>query len=458
MMTAAHETASAPPQGLPTPTHIRDWVPPTPRNVDQTTPRDANGIFASSDLEVGFTSRFEIMWHDKGSGSGKSASFWAPVPEAGFQSLGHFCKPVYKGHYEANPNNSDVVMVVRDAVADSPEPALKSPIAYLPVWTSKGTGADLRGAFWEPVAPEGYVALGLLCTPWRREPIAPPPLNAVCCVRRDLVVPGMAVPELWNDTGSGAKGHFSVWGIGPASKPQGDVAYIGPGTFCAHSALAAPTFSSLLYVLTLPLPFQHNTSDWKPPTSPRKKKEFEDCPAGETTQLIPFPLVRDPDPAWPPVRQMKDSPIYRLTRTDTWKAYKAIPNRSSISQEHNVTMGTSRDVTETDQYAKSLGVDVSVGIEVKGIGGSVGMSYSQTWTRAVAINVGEVTTYSYTVVAAPHKVALLWKRVSVYRLYRRLGQHEELVGLQTGLHEDASDEPDSVVYDEMDIEQWDKGD
>jgi len=71
-----------------------------------------------------------------------------------------------------------------------PSPATAPPLRFEQVWADSGIRAFRKGkrqgsvAFWKPVPPPGYVAVGHVATPGH----SPPPVTAVVCLRADLAM------------------------------------------------------------------------------------------------------------------------------------------------------------------------------------------------------------------------------------------------------------------------------
>jgi len=176
------------------------------------------------------------------------------------------------------------------------------------LYWDKGSGAGMDGAFWRPVAPDGYFILGdyaqgdyasphgtmavvkaqddpgkepLLALPvsfdriwydkdsgadedgavWVPKAPAgyvalggvatrgynPPPVDTIRCVRFDLLVQGTFGTLIWNDKGSGADQDIAVWNIVPPATNPG---LIAAGTFYPQSNYNQP--SGTVYCLKTP--------------------------------------------------------------------------------------------------------------------------------------------------------------------------------------------------------------
>ena len=164
-------------------------------------------------LLINFTTEFHRIWDNKGSRS-KPGGFWRPSPAPdllpGFFPLGDLA---VSGH--DNINHRRVVAVVCEgelpSTAANPGKALSKPDDFEQVWKDKGSGANTDCSIWRPIAPDGYVALGLVCA----DGLDKPSVNSVRCVRADLVVASSIDNMIWSDKGSRAKQDFSVWSVRP---------------------------------------------------------------------------------------------------------------------------------------------------------------------------------------------------------------------------------------------------
>jgi hypothetical protein len=96
-------------------------------------------------------SSVDMIWYDRGSGANRDFSCWRPKGPAGTYSLGDMPQSNYK-----RPHG----LVARELE----EGALTPPRYYRQRWNDRGSGANWDGAFWEPICPNGYVALGHVCT------------------------------------------------------------------------------------------------------------------------------------------------------------------------------------------------------------------------------------------------------------------------------------------------------
>lgn len=112
---------------------------------------------------------------------------------------------------------------------------LAYPVDFKLIYNDKGSGADMDGSFWEPIPPKGYVAMGILCVHGYNEPAK----SSVVCLRSDLVVPATVGRLIWDDKGSGADMDGGFWDISTVGSIQTG-AFAGASNY--HSSNAAPLF------------------------------------------------------------------------------------------------------------------------------------------------------------------------------------------------------------------------
>lgn len=153
-------------------------------------------------LVLGEASAFKRLYDDRGTGSRIPVSVWRPqLPSDAYALIGDYAK----GDYEW-PGSS--FLVVRALNENPANPLLKPPVDYRLIWTSKGTGGRSDGSFWEPVAPSGYVAIGMVGNSSFEKPL----LDSYRCVRQDLCEQRPYGHLIWNDRGTGARTDVALYG------------------------------------------------------------------------------------------------------------------------------------------------------------------------------------------------------------------------------------------------------
>jgi hypothetical protein len=180
-------------------------------------------------IEMAGVSSYTHVYSDRGTGADSDLSTWTPNLPSGFHAVGYLAKNGYD-----QPTRE--ILVVKGLVNG----IVAYPTGYRLVWTDKGSGGDQDGAFWEPIAPSGYVAMGTVVTAsWTQ-----PPLDAVVCVRADLTVKGMIGSLIWNDAGSGADADLSLWTVNAAS-----YLHTASGSFCSYASHTKPDSSNVAFAI-----------------------------------------------------------------------------------------------------------------------------------------------------------------------------------------------------------------
>lgn len=264
-------------------------------------------------LLISFTTEFHRIWDNKGSKS-KPGSFWRPTPAPdllpGYFPLGDV---VVSGRDNINEQRAVAVVCEGDSQAPyiSEKKALSKPVDFKLVWSDTGSRANGDCSVWRPVPPEGYVALGLVCTNDSNRPS----FNAIRCVRADLVVASSANTLIWNDQGSGANSDFSAWSIQPPVAPTGEI-YFSPGTFVGAASYNKPATLITAYALRMPIPLQVDPAP-EPPVLTGNDASAALTPSS-VTQVARLPWFAVSDAALRPMAQLRSSPFYRVQRTDQY--------------------------------------------------------------------------------------------------------------------------------------------
>ncbi|TFY89757.1 DUF946 domain-containing protein [Pseudomonas kairouanensis] len=258
------------------------------------------------DLLISFTCEFLPLWNDKGSGAHQAVSIWRPSTSSDalgqFFPLGDTATDSYR-----NINRRKIVAVVSDA-NKTDGTALRSPDDYELVWNDADSGAHTDFSVWRPLAPEGYVAMGLVCGVGHEKPSR----NAVRCVRADLVTTSAQPGELiWSDKGSGSTQDFSAWSVTPFGAAAGEI-HLAPGTFIGEARYTRPT--SPTYALRLALSAQ--LQEPLPPPALTGYGRPDEAISAATPHVCHLPWFSVKDPELSAIEQLERSPIYRLERSD----------------------------------------------------------------------------------------------------------------------------------------------
>ncbi|MBC8997478.1 Vps62-related protein [Pseudomonas sp. N40(2020)] len=263
-------------------------------------------------LLINFTTEFLRIWDTSGL-QAKPAAFWHPTPAPdllpGYFPLGDVASV---GH--GNINGTRVVAVVCEADTPSTDPAkgkaLCRPDDYQLIWKDSGSGSKRDLSIWKPIPPDGYVALGSVCSSDHEKPS----FNAVRCVREDLVIASSGTEPVWNDKSSGARQSVSVWTAVPPAAASGEI-HLAPGTFTGFSGYSRPA-NAPVYSLRMQIPLQVNPQ----PTAPVLCGETPALAeaADKPTYTVRLPWFAVKDPQLPPLEQLRLSPFYLLERTDQY--------------------------------------------------------------------------------------------------------------------------------------------
>uniref|UniRef100_A0A7S3AUZ7 Uncharacterized protein n=1 Tax=Haptolina ericina TaxID=156174 RepID=A0A7S3AUZ7_9EUKA len=177
---------------------------------------------------------FEKLWDTVGTNSHSKASIWAAVATSTARSstvcLGHYASasstnPPHKCR-SAGALGCESLLELADTqqslfnfqtssswLAPIVESFLVPPVRLAQCWSKRSRGQRQVYA-WEAVPPEGFVAMGMLCSTEDDGVDAhPPPIESIRCVPRSWVRPSRTQPQkVWDDSGSsGTQG--SIWVI-----------------------------------------------------------------------------------------------------------------------------------------------------------------------------------------------------------------------------------------------------
>ena len=183
----------------------------------------------------------EKIYTDERTGAYQDVSVWRArldsIPEGVFM-IGDVAFGAFTSSF---PRNA-VVLVKPLIKYDHLGEIIKPPSSYEEIWTDEGSGGRQDGSFWRVHAPPGFVALGdVACNNWSQP--TPEFTAKYAYIRQDLLSADaeLSSTALWNDSGSGAERHVSLWPVQGYYKPT--------GCFKAHRAYNKPS----LEVYTLPI-------------------------------------------------------------------------------------------------------------------------------------------------------------------------------------------------------------
>ncbi|MFT5611744.1 MAG: hypothetical protein ACI9WC_000437 [Arenicella sp.] len=366
----------------------------------------------TNELIVGFTSNFQLAWHDKGSGGNTNGSFWKPVAPAGYSLVGDYAQRGY-----VDPTGNAVVMVLKAKQNN----ALVAPSDFKLVWKDTGSGAGLDGSMWSLLCPSGYVSLGSVS----QQGYGKPDANKYRCVKATLAPTGIAAEDvIWSDKGTGARTDFSAWGI-QASTAQKGFANLAAGSFIAQASHAQPQNVSTLSIPVAPtLPA---SSPEKPQLSGFTRPSDFGQNVVKFETVLPWFAVKDT--GLTDAQKIVQSPFYTLVRESKYKLIDHIDNQNGgadQSRQVRATVGTSQ--TAENNFSNTTGISVTVGYTPPALGGvnaSVTLSNETThgWSKSTEQN--EANTIVTNLTAKKGTAEGVYEIMSTFTLYR---QNQQQVG------------------------------
>ncbi|MFC1961886.1 Vps62-related protein [Chloroflexota bacterium] len=377
-------------------------------------------------LAITFTDTFKMAWNDKDSRGKYNGGFWKPVPPAGYYALGFLGRSNY-----GNPNGNTAVIVVKDIDSSG---VLAAPKDYTQIWHDKGTGASWDGSFWQPVAPEGYVALGVVVVNGYNKPS----LDAIRCVRKDLTANAKIGEMVWNDTNTRWAGfhedpryRFSAWKVAPPDAPNAPgMAYLQPGIFVAHGSRDKPSSHSAL-VLNVKLPVVTDMSNMNYAPRLDSYDEPQSSTDSYLAKVIAVPFTFVVDKSYNMHWKVENSPIYKIRREEFYKNQYFYNNRDGSSPiTHTVTDTVGISETESETYSESSGISITAeaGCELIGSSVSVELSYEFGYESTSEISAFQENEVSREVIIPANTASCLWQKATKFTLMRNKNNWEDVAG------------------------------
>ena len=372
-------------------------------------------------LLIRYVDQFTWLWDDSGSGGDHDGAYWKPVAPDGYHALGSLG---VSGSY-ADPSGTKAVVVVR-AVGESD--ALAAPVDYQHFWSDSGSGADDDGSFWIPIAPEGYVACGVVAqSGWSK-----PSVDEVRCVRADLTSNGKVGAWIWHDEGTGSDTDFGSWEVEcPDAQNSAGKAYLKAGTFITATSWSPQASHPAMNVLNVHLPLVVDVPEASYVPTLDSADEPEDYTESYLSKVIavPFPLVYDA--SYTLHQKVTSFPIYRLKREEFFeKAYYYNNLQGSSPIVHTVTTTTGISETDSTSYSHSVGLSITAegGCELIGGSVSVTVSYQFGYETSSSLTVFQEEQVSQTVEIPAHTAGCLWHKTTRFSLLRNNNNWETVAG------------------------------
>ncbi len=319
---------------------------------------------------------------------------------------------------------------------DPDNPPIKHPVDYTAIIHLRNE-PGYKASIWTPIAPEGYVAMGVVVT---RGTNIKPPLTAVVCVREDLTIKGTVASKYivraedtytttWPFTNTRV---WAIWNIeGPVAGFH-ENAYLHPGTFVAvnsgsSSNPRAPTDHPVMNVLKVKLPMLTEETPFEnyvPRLTGRETPPDETSPILAREMLVPANIVRDPAPEFAGAggKRIAGSPFYRLERQVFWKREHFVNNKTNTEQGGGYEIVHGIEVSESEKMWKETGIEISAeaGVSIKGVEAKVTSTVSRSlgYETMTGITRLEHTKTSVDFRIAPNKAAALYRQHNRFVLRR----------------------------------------
>jgi|GEM_PF-2107493 hypothetical protein len=372
----------------------------------------AQSTIKTKDLEILLTTDYTHIYSDHGTGAKMNLSIWRQKPQSGFYSLGHYAQGSY-----ATPQ---AVTVMVKGLTNG---AIRQPTGFKRFYTDAGTGGDQDLALWTPIAPSGYMALGLVATNGGQ-----PNTTEVVCVRRDLVTLATAGKLIFHDGGSGGNQDLGLWRINPPSFPKDSkYAYITSGSFCGHASRATPNNSNVTYALRVLIP-----ADEKNVKSERPQLTSMNKPAEKTdlvlTSISKLPCVSVNDAAYRgnAARQVRETPVYTLERYDYYQLQdfntSASPNAGTMTFEMKTGMTQTHETSIEQTFGTSVTAEAGVESGIYSASISVTVSYALSQSESFSKSEMQERTAKKEFTVPAKGAGALYNLCHQYRLKRANGE------------------------------------
>ncbi|MDD1137093.1 Vps62-related protein [Pseudomonas sp. TNT2022 ID233] len=371
-------------------------------------------------LLINFTSEFNRIWTSNGSRA-KPATFWRPAPAPdllpGYFPLGDILIP-----NNTSINGESVAAVVCEGAlqedGNTRGKALSRPTDFELVWKESGAGSATRTSIWRPIAPQGYVALGMTCSSDHGKPS----LNAIRCVRADLVVSADLGDLVWDDKGSGATLNFSAWSINPPTAEAGEICF-APGTFIGAPSHNKPATGPFAYALQIQIPVQVSAPAEPPVLTTHLNPESG---AAKVTQIARLPWFAVRDYAQPN-DGFHHSRHYDLKRTDQYVLVGYGRNTTEQAQSIKWTAPRAQNAAAMRLFNRHTAVEFTKAwpaamlSDIRATKFSACLPRSFTHTETSSNEWSESDSRVVIAMAAKHKSVAVYQMESHYELVREDG-------------------------------------
>jgi hypothetical protein len=290
-------------------------------------------------------------------------------------------------------------------------------VSFTFILNDHGSGNDADVAYWWPVAPAGYQAVGLCVT----NGAVPNPSNYWCVAMAYLENAG--VSPYWNDSGSHWVANGSLSRPSLTDTPASGSLLLTPTTILSNQQMGGGgEYSFCLVVDKLFLAVPGAASPL--PTYSDNYGYGSSTPEGIVqVAVLPASVITDSNLG----AQPGSTPFYYLAGQPYWQCTKAFPSPVGGQYTASYAVGTSTQVSKSFQETNSVTVGADVGIEAGEKGGfsaHMSVSYNHEMQVAGSQEAGTSTesSESLTLNLPVSLRVLVWQKTVEFVTYRTNGQ------------------------------------
>ncbi|MFT5134810.1 MAG: hypothetical protein ACI9SC_003292 [Gammaproteobacteria bacterium] len=193
---------SEPLNRITSPAPIPDLAPsPVPQTSPMVkAPESIQNLEGQLRLKLIRVCNYQLSYVDKGSGGKIDGSFFLPNIPSGFAMIGAYAQ----GNYH---EPSDCILAVQ-ATDQQSTSLLQLPKRWERIWTDKGSGANMDGSIWHPIAAsDDYVCLGSIAHKGYEQPA----VTNYACLHHCLIENLPVGNPIWSTRGTGAKHDAEIY-------------------------------------------------------------------------------------------------------------------------------------------------------------------------------------------------------------------------------------------------------